>query len=240
MQMNRRCVFCDKQIQAWIPFHITEADISPFLWRVGITGSNVSRLWCPHCSSTDRERHLRLFFDKLSIWREFEGASVLHLAPEPNLRAGILSCKPRRYVMGDLHPARPEIVKVDLEAIPLESGSLDVLISNHVLEHVERPSAALAEVARVLRKGGRFVCQTPFAARLSRTFEDPRLQSADDRLFFYGQDDHLRLYGADIEHMIRDAGFAGRLRAHDELLPGIDPDELGVNELEPFFDFVRD
>ena len=133
----------------------------------------------------------------------------------------------------------PNVERIDLERIPADTSSFDVLICNHVLEHVTRPSVALAEVARVLRRGGRFVCQTPFAARLSRTFEDPQLQSPSDRLFFYGQDDHLRLYGVDIERMICDAGFVGRLRAHDELLPDIDPEALGVNEHEPFFDFVR-
>jgi SAM-dependent methyltransferase len=237
--MARHCVYCDQDVAAWTPFHITEKDVSPFLWKVGITGSNVSRLWCPHCSSTDRERHLRLYFDKLTIWPEFDGAAVLHMAPEPNLRSNILRRQPRRYVMGDLCPSELEITKVDLEAIPADAGAFDILICNHVLEHVERPQVALAEAARVLRRGGRFICQTPFASRLTRTFEDPSLQSADDRLFFYGQDDHLRLYGVDIERMICDAGFVGRLRAHDEVLPNSDPEALGVNELEPFFDFVR-
>jgi hypothetical protein len=58
-------------------------------------------------------------------------------------------------------------------------------------------------------------------------------------LFFYGQDNHLRLFGIDIETTIRDAGFSGVLRPHGELLADIDPEEFGVNELEPFFDFVR-
>ena len=237
--MVRHCVLCERQVEAWGSFHIAEADVSPFLRKVGITGSNVSRLWCPHCSSIDRERHLKLFLDALSIWPEFDGAAVLHMAPEPWIRRLILDRKPCRYVMGDLAPQAADVERIDLEAIPAETASFDVVISNHVLEHVERPSVALSEVARVLRSGGRFICQTPFAARLSRTFEDPQLQSPSDRLFFYGQDDHLRLFGADIERMICDAGFVGRLRPHDELLPGVDPEELGVNELEPFFDFVR-
>lgn len=238
--MVRHCIFCDRDVDAWLPFHITEKDVSPFLWKTGITGSNVSRLWCPDCRSSDRERHLRLYMDKLAIWPVFDGAAVLHLAAEPSLRSIILGRKPRLYVMGDLVPHSPDVHKINIEALPFDAGSLDVVISNHVLEHVERPLIALSEVARVLRKGGRLICQTPFAARLSHTFEDPNLQSPDDRLFFYGQDNHLRLFGADIEHLIRYAGFAGRLWQHDELLAAIDPEELGVNELEPFFDFVRE
>jgi hypothetical protein len=239
MMQQRRCVFCDRDVEAWLPFIMTEADVSPFLWRVGITGSNVSRFRCPHCRSIDRERHLKLFFDRLCIWNSFRGGAILHMAPEKALRAAIRKCEPSRYVMGDLAPRTSAIEKIDLEAIAAPSDAFDVVICNHILEHVTRPDAALSEVHRVLRKGGRFICQTPFAGRLSKTLEDPLLQSASDRLFFYGQDNHLRLFGIDIEHMIQDAGFVGALRSHDELLPDVDPEELGVNELEPFFDFVR-
>lgn len=92
---------------------------------------------------------------------------------------------------------------------------------------------------RVLWPGGRAICQTPYASRLTRTFEDPLLQSEADRLFFYAQEDHLRLFGRDIEDIIRGAGFSGRLVPHDEILPNVDPERFGLNEKEPFFDFVR-
>ena len=64
------------------------------------------------------------------------------------------------------------------------------------------------------------------------------LQSPEQRTFLYGQDDHLRTFGRDIGEIIAAAGFAGRLIPHDEIIQGVDPEMLGVNELEPFFDFV--
>jgi hypothetical protein len=91
----------------------------------------------------------------------------------------------------------------------------------------------------VLKPGGRFICQTPYASRLSRTLEDPLLQTDSDRLFFYGEEVHLRLFGLDLEQRITGAGFAGHLLPHAKILPDIDPELLGVNEKEPFFDFVR-
>jgi SAM-dependent methyltransferase len=144
-----------------------------------------------------------------------------------------------RYVTGDLRPAHSSIDRIDIEAIPFPDATFDVVICNHVLEHVDRPAVALSEARRVLRGGGRLICQTPFARRLSATFEDPLLQSEEDRVFFYAQHNHLRMFGIDVEQVIRQAGFTGGLRSHDELLPGVDPEEVGVNELEPFFDFVR-
>lgn len=237
--MQRHCIYCDRDVAAWLPFHITEADVSPFLWRVGITGSNVARFQCPHCHSNDRERHLRLYLDRLNIWNKFANASVLHMAPEFYISKAIKDAGPARHILGDLSPQSAEVEKIDLEAIPAPDAAFDFVICNHVLEHVNRPEVALSEAHRVLRPGGRFISQTPFAAKLSTTLEDPLLQSASDRLFFYGQDDHLRLFGIDIEVMILSAGFRGKLRSHDTVLPDVDPESAGVNELEPFFDFVR-
>jgi SAM-dependent methyltransferase len=235
---QRHCVFCNHSVAEWLPFQFTQDDFSDFLLKVGVTGSNLKRFYCPHCRSIDRERHLKLFFDRLQIWDCFKGA-LLHMAPEGVLAAAILKHGPSRYVTGDLHPKHSSIEKINLEAIPYPDATFDVVICNHMLEHVDHPAVALSEVRRVLRNGGRFICQTPFARRLSATLEDPLLQSEDDRIFFYAQHNHLRLFGIDIERVIRQAGFVGSLRPHDELLPNIDPEDVGVNEFEPFFDFVR-
>jgi SAM-dependent methyltransferase len=237
---ERHCVFCNKTVADWFPFQFTERDLSPFVLKVGITGSNLTRFYCPHCRCIDRERHLKLFFDHLQIWDCFKGAALLHMAPEGNLGAAILRQGLSRYVKGDLYPRHHSIEKIDLEEIPYPDATFDVVIGNHMLEHVDHPAVALSEVRRVLKNGGRFVCQTPYARRLSVTLEDPLLQSEEDRIFFYAQHNHVRLFGLDIEGMIRGAGFAGSLRPHDELLPGTDAEVLGVNEFEPFFDFTRD
>ena len=43
------------------------------------------------------------------------------------------------------------------EALPLDDASVDAVVATLVLCTVENPAAVLAEVARVLRPGGRFV-----------------------------------------------------------------------------------
>lgn len=47
------------------------------------------------------------------------------------------------------------------EALPLVSGSVDVILSSSALEHIESLPAALAESARVLRIGGRALHAVP-------------------------------------------------------------------------------
>ena len=236
---QRLCVFCNKEVDAWLPFRIRASDISDFLIRVETVGSNVERFSCPHCWSTDRERHLRLFLERLRIMESIRGGSVLHMAPEGRLREYIQSSDFTLYVMGDLAPSDDSVQRIDLQHIPFSDETFDLVICNHVLEHVADAGAALGEIHRVLKPGGRAICQTPFARHLTNTLEDPLLQSMDDRLFFYGQEDHIRLFGSDIERFFRGAGFTGRLVPHVEILPDVDPERLGINEKEPFFDFVR-
>jgi SAM-dependent methyltransferase len=236
---QRRCVFCDCAVDEWRPYHIRTADLSPFLHCVELVGSNLDRFACPACGSTDRERHLRLYLEGLGLTSALPGAALLHIAPERRLPEWLSTCGPARYVKGDLRPGSDALQRLDLQSLPFGDAEFDLIVCNHVLEHVSDVGAAAAEMYRVLKPGGRAICQTPFARRLTRTFEDPALQAPADRLFFYGQDDHQRLFGTDIEQRLRDAGFVGGFRAHGEILPTVDPEVFGINEHEPFFDFTR-
>jgi SAM-dependent methyltransferase len=235
----RRCIFCSEAVDAWRPYAIRTSDLSSFLRRVGFVGSNLDRFACPHCGSTDRERHLRLYIERLHLLEGLRGGAALHLAPERTLSAYLEHAGFTTYVRGDLHPTHDGVQRVNLERMPFPNRSFDLVVCNHVLEHVSDADAALAEIRRVLKPGGRAICQTPFAPRLSRTFEDPRLQSPEDRLFFYGQQDHVRLFGADIADRIRANGLTGRMIDHELILPDVDPEACGINEDEPFFDVVR-
>lgn len=51
----------------------------------------------------------------------------------------------------------------DLEHLPLGSESVDLVTSNMVVEHLDRPIEVFAEFARVLRGGGRLIVHTPNA-----------------------------------------------------------------------------
>jgi len=47
-----------------------------------------------------------------------------------------------------------------LEPLPLDGGSIDLIVSNWVLEHIERPEFFAAQVERVLKPGGWFCAKT--------------------------------------------------------------------------------
>jgi SAM-dependent methyltransferase len=57
-------------------------------------------------------------------------------------------------------------VVADLCALPLADASFDAALCTEVLEHVATPLAAVDELCRVLRPGGRILVTVPFVAQL--------------------------------------------------------------------------
>lgn len=53
-------------------------------------------------------------------------------------------------------------VIADAQQLPFRDASIDLMLSSSVLEHVENPEQAVAEMARVLRPGGRVYSEIPF------------------------------------------------------------------------------
>jgi ubiquinone/menaquinone biosynthesis C-methylase UbiE len=50
--------------------------------------------------------------------------------------------------------------ELDAQSIPLEDGTFDVVIANHMLYHVPDRSKALAEIKRLLKAGGHLIATT--------------------------------------------------------------------------------
>lgn len=59
------------------------------------------------------------------------------------------------------HPHLDERVIASGYHLPFAADTFDIVSANMVMEHIEQPPRLLAEVARVLKPGGRFVCVTP-------------------------------------------------------------------------------
>lgn len=234
---NKYCCICESNIGSFFPYRGGKR--APLMVALGTVGSNVKDFGCPSCGCHDRERHLLLYLKASGLIERFEGAAILHFAPELRLSEIIEAKVPGKYIKGDLYPISENIEKIDMLAIDFPSESFDFVIANHVLEHVDDDLLALSELRRVLKTGGSAILQTPFSNKLARTFSDPGIDSDSARYQAYGQEDHVRLYGRDIFSRIESAGFKSRVAVHKEELADLDPVKYGVNEKEPFFLFER-
>jgi SAM-dependent methyltransferase len=59
-------------------------------------------------------------------------------------------------MVGIARAAGVDAVVASAEALPYDDGSFDAVTAGYLVNHLPRPEAAVAEVARVLRPGGRF------------------------------------------------------------------------------------
>jgi SAM-dependent methyltransferase len=164
---------------------------------------------------------------------------ILHFAPEPQLSRYIGGAGPEEYVRCDLYPWADDISKADLLALPFPDSHFDLLIANHVLEHVKNDRLAVREITRVLTPGGYAILQTPFSSMLEHTWEDSGVTSEDARLQAFGQEDHVRLFGRDIFERIAQQELEPLIQQHNVVLPGFCPNRYGVNPEEPFFLFRK-
>ena len=164
---------------------------------------------CWRCGSHERHRALWLL---LRQRRELLGdaTALLHFAPEYCLRGPLRREAARagfRYVTADLDPAGVDL-QLDITAMPLADGEFDGVLCSHVLEHVPDDAAAMRELRRVTAPGGWCLVMVPADVTRATTYEDPSIVAPDARREAFLQDDHVRLYGRDVEDRLTAAGFA--------------------------------
>jgi len=77
--------------------------------------------------------------------------------PDAKVTCTDLSNRMLRRARNRLKSTRPEFVAADLAHLPFADGSFDGVTCGYVLEHLPDPRPGLAEMARVLSKGGRML-----------------------------------------------------------------------------------
>ena len=160
---------------------------------------------CPGTLSLERHRLLWLYLDKETDFLN-SNLKVLHIAPEQVFYKKFKKLKNWEYLTFDLNSPIADI-KGDLTSTNFKDESFDLIICNHVLEHIEDDKLALNEIYRILKYNGISILQVPMNVKRKNTFEDSSIKSKNQREKYFGQYDHVREYGLDFKDRVEEAGF---------------------------------
>ncbi len=186
---NVECPICENKFRKFLPY--------------GNTG-NDNRL-CPSCLSLERHRLIWLYLkEKTDFFTD--KLDVLHIAPEQPYYKRFEKLENLNYTTADLESPIAK-VKMDIRKMPFEDNYFDVLLCNHVLEHIDNETEATKEIYRVLKPNGWAILQVPLDYSLEKTYEDARITNPKEREKHFGQYDHLRVYGRDYAERLKKSGL---------------------------------
>jgi SAM-dependent methyltransferase len=201
------CPFCDYNSKYLSPIGFDYQ----VLKERSVIGAGLRYGGCYKCGSSDRERLVYICLKNvLSIFNN-QSIKILHLAPEINLSDTLRKFEWGKYICGDLFTEGykyPEYVQnMNVLNIPYENNYFDIIICNHLLEHVPNDIDAMRELFRVLRTNGKAILQVPISMTSDTTFEDFSITNPKEREIAFGQFDHVRIYGQDYVRRLNTAGF---------------------------------
>jgi len=158
-------------------------------------------------STLSLERH-RLLWLYLQEKTNFFSAplKVLHFAPEQAFYKRFKKQSNLTYTTTDLESPLAD-VKADICNLPFANNSFDVILCNHVLEHIPDDTKAMQELYRILKPGGMGIFQVPQDLSKATTFQDDTITDPKERTLIFGQYDHVRVYGLDYFDKLRKIGF---------------------------------
>jgi SAM-dependent methyltransferase len=142
---------------------------------------------CTGCGSLERHRIFRRIFESLEP-EGFSELSCLQFSLDPSIDPAWFA---RRDI--SIYGHRNSL---DLQAIDLPDGAYDIVVCNHVLEHVEDDRAAIRELCRITSPDGFVFLSTPQPKNRYAT-RDWGYAKADEH-------GHFRVYGMDIVEKFSD------------------------------------
>ena len=191
---------------------------------------------CPNCLSVARDRLVLAMLEKIDL----HSKKVLHISPEKNIYTFL--CSKATVQTADLIPqfyrnVDKHISKADLTDLPYPDHSFDIVIANHVLEHIPDDRFAMKEIFRVLKSTGVAILQVPFSAILTATLEEPDILDPRKQSLRFGQKDHVRIYSlTDYIKRLQETGFVVNYLDYESLHP---LHKFAIQPGEGFFEITK-
>ena len=184
----------------------------------------------PGTLSLERHRQMWLYLQSETDFFT-KNYKVLHIAPEQEFLRKFKKMKNLDYTSADLFSPIVD-VKADILDLPFADESFDVVICNHVLEHIEDDRKAMSELYRVMKKGGWGILQVPMKNSLEKTYEDFTITDPKERQKHFGQYDHVRWYGMDYFDRLKSVGFDAEANFYSQKFSEEDIKRFGLNKNE--------
>ena len=159
----------------------------------------------PGTLSLERHRLLWLYLQNETNFFSSK-IKILHIAPEQAFFKFLKSLNNKNYITFDLNSPLAD-VKGDICKMPFDDNFFDLILCNHVLEHIDDDKKAMQELFRVLNKNGTAILQVPIDLEKKETFEDVNVKTKQERMEKFGQYDHVRIYGRDYFKKLEKIGF---------------------------------
>ena len=184
----------------------------------------------PGTLSLERHRQMWLYLQNETQFFT-EKLKVLHIAPEQEFLRRFKKMDNLDYTSADLFSPIVD-VKADILDLPFADNSFDVIICNHVLEHIVEDRKAMSELYRVMKPGGWGILQVPMKNSLEKTYEDFTITDPKERQKHFGQYDHVRWYGMDYFDRLRSVGFQTEINFYSQKFSESDTKKFGLNRNE--------
>ncbi len=224
------CPVCKCKLKTFLPGGL---DI-PIIREKDIIGAGFFEdVMCPVCGSYNRDRLFYMFLKReTDIFKN--SCKLLHIAPEKAIQELLKKSKNVDYLSSDINSPLADI-EMDITNIQFPRESFDIILCNHVLEHVPDDSKAISELYRVLKYNGWAILQVPISYNLEITYEDFSITDPKERELHFGQNDHVRIYGKDYFERLEKAGFIVESIPAQQFLDNTEISKFAVIERERIF-----
>ena len=192
---NSLCNVCNHKPWFWLP----RGHYSTVLEIYQVIGAGFRFADCPCCFSSDRDRLIYYFLQSHFNIQNCSTKEILHVAPEKplwkrwnqwNVNVSGIDKRTRGYKF----TYGRDVLNADLTDLKFEGNTFDMVVCNHVLEHIPDEPKALQEIHRVLKKDGLAILQVPFSPIRRRKRVISKLFNRAKRIEWVGQHDHVRMY----------------------------------------------